>query len=179
MKSKKCSAAKSQSADEQKDGQAPPVRVAMGSSKARWLKLLQVTGFAPKQIRRCQERLLSRFDLLFRLIFYRGQTAIISYIRYTRSNFSMGHSPLGGGLKVAISSSLQGWTMERPSLSTTFTPSDKMLSSRLAMPSSSRFISSTFSIPLCASASRNAVCPSCGALVPCNQAVLAAGDMFP
>jgi len=56
------------------------------------------------------------------------------------------------GLYVAISSGRQGWEMEMPSRSTTFTPSERIVSSRLAMPSSSRLISSTYRMPRCASA---------------------------
>mmetsp|Transcript_32724 Transcript_32724/g.83023 ORF Transcript_32724/g.83023 Transcript_32724/m.83023 type:complete len:238 (-) Transcript_32724:440-1153(-) len=56
------------------------------------------------------------------------------------------------GLYVAMSSGRQGCAMEMPSRSTTLTPSDRMVSSRLAMPSSSRLISSTYRMPRCASA---------------------------
>lgn len=57
-----------------------------------------------------------------------------------------------------------GWRMEMPSLSTVFSPSDRMLSNKLAMPSSRRLISSTYKMPLWAWANSpgwNTVLPSC------------------
>mmetsp|Transcript_11254 Transcript_11254/g.46970 ORF Transcript_11254/g.46970 Transcript_11254/m.46970 type:complete len:256 (-) Transcript_11254:384-1151(-) len=58
------------------------------------------------------------------------------------------------GLKVQISSGRHGWRTLTPSRSTMFTPSVSTFSSRLAMPSSSRLISSMYSTPRCASARR-------------------------
>mmetsp|Transcript_5742 Transcript_5742/g.8815 ORF Transcript_5742/g.8815 Transcript_5742/m.8815 type:complete len:220 (-) Transcript_5742:297-956(-) len=58
------------------------------------------------------------------------------------------------GLKVAINRGLQGWRMEIPSRSTTFTPSERTERRRFTIPSSSRLISSIYNTPRLASASR-------------------------
>mmetsp|Transcript_1832 Transcript_1832/g.4133 ORF Transcript_1832/g.4133 Transcript_1832/m.4133 type:complete len:283 (+) Transcript_1832:409-1257(+) len=67
------------------------------------------------------------------------------------------------GLNVAMSSGRHGWRRVMPSRSTTFSPSASTDSSRLDTDSSSRFISSTYRIPRCASANSpgwNTVRPS-------------------
>lgn len=77
-----------------------------------------------------------------------------TYKKKTEKNRRTSLRGPSSGLKVAMRRGLHGCDIDRPSLSTTLTPSEMTLSSKLAMLSSSRLISSTYKMPLCASARR-------------------------